>query len=409
MPTFTYIGESKATGETVEESVVAADRYAVYDIARQNGHSVVSIKDKKKFSLSGFLNIKKLEAALNRVKDDELVVMSRNLAAMLRAGLPLTRSLSVTERQTKNPKFKEALGTIREDISRGSQFNEALAKYPKIFSQLFISMVKAGEEGGTLAEALDTISVQMERSSNLKKKIRGAMIYPIIVISVMIILGILMMIYVVPTLSSTFRELEVDLPASTQLIIGISDFLSNHSIIALLGVILFFIMATAAFRTRFGQRSFEWSIIRFPIIGTLVKETNAARTARTLSSLLRSGVDVVNALTITEEVVQNSFYKTIVRDAAIRVEKGKPLSEAFIENEYLYPILVGEMVAVGEETGQISVMLEEVADFYEEEVERKTKDLSTVIEPILMVVIGAGVGFFALAMISPIYSISEGI
>lgn len=409
MPKFTYSGESKVDGKPISETVEADDRYAVYEIARTNGHIVSSIKEAGKMSVGGIFDFKKLEAMLNRVKQDEIVMVSRNLSAMLNAGLSLTRALSVTERQTTNPKLKNTVAGLREDISKGSQFNEALAKFPKVFSRLFISMVKAGEEGGSLSEALQTIAIQMERSSNLKKKIRGAMIYPAIVISVMIILGILMMIYVVPTLSATFKELEAELPTSTTIIIGLSDFLSQHTILAIGAIIGFIVGVVALLRTRFGRRGFEWFIIHIPVIGPMVKETNAARTARTLSSLLRSGVDVVGALGITEDVVQNSYYKEVVKEAAVKVEKGKPLSEAFTAHDDLYPVLLGEMVAVGEETGQISEMLIEVATFYETEVERKTKDLSTIIEPVLMVVIGAGVGFFALAMISPIYSISEAI
>jgi type IV pilus assembly protein PilC len=162
-------------------------------------------------------------------------------------------------------------------------------------------------------------------------------------------------------------------------------------------------------RTKVGKYASSWIIVRLPVIGTLAKETNSARTARTLSSLLNSGVDVIQSVEITEEVLQNVFYKKILRDARDRVEKGTPLSETFIERKDLYPILVGEMILVGEETGQIAGMLGELAEFYENEVERKTKDLSTIIEPLLMVVIGGTVGFFALALIAPIYSISDGL
>jgi type IV pilus assembly protein PilC len=328
---------------------------------------------------------------------------------MLRAGLALTRALSVSERQTTNVSLKGILGSVQEDIQKGKPFHESLKAYPKAFSRLYVSMVRAGEEGGTLAEALQTISLQLERSSTLRKKIRGAMIYPIIVVLAMVTIGILMMIYVVPTLSATFKELNVPLPLTTQIIVGLSDFLSTHTILALGSVIGTITGFVAVYRTSFGRVAVEWTLMRLPIIGNLVKETNAARTARTLSSLLRSGVDVVAAFSITGDVIQNTFYKKVIADAAAHVEKGKPMSEDFMHNTHLYPVLVGEMIAVGEETGQISQMLEEVANFYELEVERKTKDLSTVIEPILMLVIGAAVGFFALAMISPIYSISDSI
>jgi type IV pilus assembly protein PilC len=284
-----------------------------------------------------------------------------------------------------------------------------LKQFPNVFTQLYVAMVRAGEESGSLAPSLQSIAMQLERSSNLRKKIRGAMVYPVIVISVMLIIGVLMMIYVIPTITATFLKLEIELPLTTRIIIWLSDFLSEHGLLALLGFIGVVVGLISFSRTMLGKRVFHSVLIHLPVIGNLAKETNSAYTARTLSSLLSSGVDVVGAISITEDVLQNVYYKDVLKKAAARVEKGDPLSGTFLEEEHLYPILVGEMISVGEETGQISGMLSQVADFYENEVEQKTKDLSTIIEPILMVTIGAGVGFFALAMIAPIYSITDSI
>src|SRR3989338_127396 len=408
MSTFTYKATT-ADGTSIEERVVAEDRYAVYDHARTAGHAIVSVEEVKPSAFAALFTMERIGALVSRVKQDDIVMLSRNLSAMLRAGLALTRALAVSERETKNPALKRVLGRVCEEVQSGKQFHESLTLYPRAFSRLYVAMVRAGEEAGTLADALHTIAVQMEQSSTLRKKIRSAMIYPVIVVTAMVGIGVLMMLYVVPTLTKTFRELKVELPLSTKIILGISEFLSSHTILALALVAFGIAGVIILYRIPSGRVAVGWAVLHLPIIGRLVKETNAARTARTLSSLLRSGVDVVNALLITEDVVQNIFYKTILAGAAVHVEKGKPMSEDFIKNEHLYPVLVGEMVAVGEETGQIAQMLEAVAIFYESEVERKTKDLSTIIEPILMLVIGAAVGFFALAMISPIYSISDSI
>ena len=408
MPKFTYRGTTKEGGK-VTETVEAVDKFAVYDIARSNGHIVSNVSEFKRFSIGGLLNIEKINYALSKVKSDELVMMTRNLSSMLKAGLPLSRALSVIERQSKNPRVKGEMQKIRESINKGDPFHTALKAFPKTFPPLYVAMVRAGEESGGLVSALQTISLQLERSSSLRKKIKGAMIYPAIVISVMCIIGILMMIYVVPTLTSTFTKLKITLPLSTRMIIGFSDLVSNHGMLMLLGFVVCVVVIIGIARTRYGRQAIHFTIIHLPVIGTLVKQTNSAYTARTLSSLLSSGVDVIGALNITEDVLQNTYYKRVLRDAAVQIEKGSPLSGVFIANEHLYPILVGEMILVGEETGQISGMLTEIAGFYETEVEQKTKDLSTIIEPILMVVIGAGVGFFALAMITPIYSISESI
>lgn len=406
MAKFTYTGTNR-DGKKVTETVEAVDRFAVYDIAREKGDSVTRVDAYTKFSLFSSINLDKINYFLGKVKSDETVALTRNLSSMLRAGLPLSRALSVIERQSRNVRLKGTMRVIRENLTEGKQFNEALSDFPKIFSPLYVSMVRAGEEGGQLSEALETLSVQLERTTQLKKKIKGAMIYPSIVIGVMVIIGVLMMIYVVPTITSTFTSMDVELPLPTQILIGTSSLMSNHSLLVLLG--LAGIVASAFFllRTKIGSRGFDYVVTHIPVIGKIAIEVNAARTARTLSSLLTAGVDVITAIKITEDVVQNSYYKDILRDAALRVEKGTQLSETFIENDNYYPVLVGEMIAVGEETGQIASMLHELAEYYEREIDQKTKDLSTIIEPLLMVLIGGTVGFFALAMIAPIYSISD--
>ncbi len=408
MATFTYKGKD-VDGKDIKITVPADDRFAVYEIARKNGHTVSSVSESAGFSLGNLIQMDKINYFLSRVKLDELVMATRNLGAMLRAGLALSRALSVIERQTKNPRMKGIMLDVREEINKGNQFHSALKKYPETFSKLYVAMVRAGEESGGLSASLDTIALQLERSSNLRKKIKGAMIYPAIVISVMVILGILMMVYVLPTITGTFLKMGVDLPLSTRILIGSSTYMSENGGVVLLGAILFVVGIISFGKTRVGKRFFHLGLIYLPVIGNLVKQTNAAYTGRTLSSLLSSGVDVIGAIEITKEVVQNVHYKDILEEARAHVEKGTPLSETFIAHENRYPILVGEMILVGEETGNISAMLTEIATFYENEVEQKTKDLSTIIEPLLMVVIGATVGFFALAMIAPIYSISDSI
>ncbi len=339
------------------------------------------------------------------MKADEKINFARNLSAMLKAGLAISKSLAILERQTKNATFKKVVSSLNEEISKGGTLSLGLLKYPNIFSPLFVSMVRSGEESGGLSEALNVVSIQMERNNSLVKKVRGAMIYPAIILSVMLIIGVIMLIYVIPTLTSTFKELNVELPASTRAIISVSDFLTNHTLLFIM--ILIGTVSASLFGSKLPavRRLFDFIIIRIPIIGNIVKEVYAARVARTLSSLLSAGVEVVSSLLIARDVVQNSFYKETLIEASENVKKGKPMSLVFLANSKLYPVLVGEMMAVGEETGKLSEMLGRLAEFYEEEVEQKTKNMSTIIEPFLMVFIGAAVGFFAVAMISPTYSV----
>ena len=235
------------------------------------------------------------------------------------------------------------------------------------------------------------------------------MLYPIIIVIAIIGIGIFMMINVVPTLAQTFTEMGAELPASTQAIISVSNFLVQYTIVAISGTILFFGSIYGAIRTKGGSRVKDLLFLRIPVISPIVKEVNAARTSRTLASLLSAGVDVMTALDIVADVVQNGYFKNIVIAAKEGVGKGEPLSAAFVRAEHLYPAFVGEMMSVGEETGQLTEMMKKLAVFYEDEVDRKTKDMSTIIEPFLMVAIGGAVGFFAVAMISPIYQLSENI
>jgi type IV pilus assembly protein PilC len=408
MPRFTYTGQD-SSGQKVTNTVSAEDRFGVYAVARNQGHTVDSIEEESALSVKKFLDIEKINYHLSRVKTDELVMMTRNLGSMLTAGLTVSRALSVIERQSSNPRLKGVVKQMISRINQGDPFYETLKEFPKTFNDLYVAMVRAGEESGKLAESLQTLAVQMERSSNLKKKIKGAMIYPSIVIVVMVVIGVLMMIYVMPQITGVFKGMDKELPATTTFLIAMSDFLVQYTVLAVGGMIAGVLGFIYFLRTRWGKVAASWVIPKLPVIGTLAKETNAARTARTLSSLLDSGVDVLQSIKITEEVLQNVFYKEILAEAALRVEKGTALSEIFIERTDLYPVLVGEMILVGEETGSIATMLGELAIFYETEVERKTKDLSTIVEPILMVVIGGSVGFFALALIAPIYSISDGL
>lgn len=391
---------TKASGETYQGMREAPDKFALFRDLRKEGETVLSCEEVKKNKLSF-----ELPAFLDGVKMHEKIIFARNLGGMIDAGLALSRALQVMERQTKKKKLKHIFSELNRFVSEGKSFHEALAQFPDVFGSLFVSMVKAGEESGNMASSLRQIAEQLDKTYVLQKKVKGAMVYPGVIISLMIVIGILMLTFVVPRLVDTFAELNSELPTSTKFVIWLSNIFQHHYLLALLvigGLVAGFYYGI---RTPAGKKGLDYVVLRIPVIGLIIKETNSARTARTLSSLLSSGVDLVLAIRITGEVIQNSFYKKVLEDASLRVEKGKPLSGVFLENENLYPIFVGEMASVGEETGELSKMFSGVADFYEQEVEQKTKDMSTIIEPMLMIVIGVGVGFFAISMISPMYSV----
>ncbi len=406
MPIFTFKAKKK-TGEEYTEQMEAEDKLHLYKEIHKRGDSLISVSDSG--SKKGLLSSlgKKEISFFASVKEIEKINFARHMSSMLSAGLPVSRALSVLERQAKNPELKKVLASVQDKIRGGGTLSAGLESFPKYFSKMFVAMIRAGEESGNMEEGLDTVAVQMEKNYELKRRVRGAMIYPLVILGVMVIVGALMLTFIVPTLAAVFDDIGAELPIQTRAVIWVSDTLANNFLLVLLGVLVFFTSTVLFFRTAKGKRFLDTVFLKIPFIKTIVKEVNAARTSRTLSSLLTAGVDVVPALEITENVIQNSYYKPIIRLAQERIQKGEQISEVFIENQHLFPVFVGEMMSVGEETGKISEMLKGVAVFFEGEVEQKTKNMSTIIEPVLMVVIGVAVGFFAVSMLMPMYSILE--
>lgn len=404
MPLFSFKAE-RASGETYEGQRSAPDKFALYRDVKAEGGTVVSareVKEKKKASLP-------FAELFSGISMHDRIIFARNLGLMVSAGLTLSRALSVIERQTRKKNLIAIVHTIAAQVNQGKSLSESLKSYPKAFSRLFVSMVKAGEESGSLPAALTSVSDQMNRVYLLQKKIRGAMIYPLIIIILMIAISIVMLIYVVPTLTSVFNSLHVDLPWNTLLIVNASTLMKDHSILMPSLIVGLAALLWAAAKSSRGKRVFDAVLIRLPVIKTIVQESNSARAARTLSSLLGSGVEVIQSLEVTAEVIQNSRFSAVLTQAKERVRKGEALSAVFAEHTKLYPPFVSEMVSIGEETGKLSEILANVATYYEGEVDQKTKDLSTIVEPVLMIIVGCAVGFFALSIIGPIYSLSGSI
>jgi len=401
---FSYKAQTKE-GKVVEGTIEAPEKYSAGRMVREQGLNPIAIKEfKSAITIDDFIS-----KFFGKVKLQEKILFSRNLSGMLKAGLSISRALEVLEKQTKNIIFKKVLASLVSEIAGGGSLSSGLVKNEKVFSTLFVSIVKAGEESGNLAESLREVGVHLEKAYNINRKVKGAMMYPAVIMGAVVLIGILMFIFVVPTITKTFVELNIELPATTRFIIGISDLFANHALLMVLGLAGLVVGLYYVSKIKYVHDGLDKFITKLPIIGELVKQVNAARTARTLSSLLSSGVDITRAITITKDVVQNVHYKRVLEKTAIDVQKGIPMSDSFKNSNNLYPIMVGEMISVGEETGKISDMLLSIAIFFEEEVDGKTKNLSTIIEPVLMIIIGAAVGFFALAMITPMYSLVDAI
>ena len=400
MSRYNYIAKT-LQGEPRSGTLEAKDEHELARILRREGSILIKAaseeeKHKKKFLIT--------VPFLGRVSLTEKIMFTRNLRVMIAAGVALPRTLKILADQAKNKKFRKTLLEIREEIVKGRAFSESLDKYPSIFSELFVSMVKVGEETGTLEEVLRVLTQQMEKEHEIKSSIKGAMIYPAVIIFAMVCIGVLMLIIVIPKLAAVFSELGVELPLTTKIVIATGTFLSKFWFLLPVGILIFLFLLRVILKTKTGKLVFDTFVLKIPVISSIIKKTNSAHTVRTLSSLIAAGVPIVRSLEIVSGTLGNVHYRKAMSEAAERVKKGAKLAEILKRYENIYPTLVIQMIEVGEETGKTSDVLEKLAEFFEEEVANATKNLSAVIEPVLMLIVGAVVGFFAISMIQPIYS-----
>lgn len=402
-----------SSGELKSGTREAKTEHELSLLLKQEGFILVSAvleKEAVKKSLTSFLK-EWAEKILffGNVGLKEKMFFTRNLRVMIASGISFPRSLRVLSEQTKNKRFKTALINVAEAITKGESFSEALSSYPNIFPELFQNMVKVGEEAGTLEDVLKVLASQMEKEHEMRGKIVGAAIYPAVIVVAMIGIGILMLVMVVPRLAETFNELGVELPFSTQLVIGLGTFLAQKWYWMILIIVIFFILLKVFLKSNTGKKLLDGIFLKLPLISMLIKKGNSASTVRTLSSLMTAGVPIVRSLEIISRSLGNLYFKEAIAQAAEQVRKGGKLHQALKPYQNLYPSLVLEMMEIGEETGETAGILEKLADFYEQEVTSATKNLSAVIEPLLMLLIGAVVGFFAVSMIQPMYAMLQGL
>jgi len=340
----------------------------------------------------------------------EKVTFTRSLALIVRAGMALPQGLEVLARQSGSALLRRTLGEIKDAVTKGEAFSEVLRKYPAIFSAFYISMVKTGELSGNLEKVLGELALQMEKERALRSRVFGALMYPSVIFVVMLAVITLMMIVVVPHLAKVFTEFNATLPAPTRIVIAISGIVTGYAPLAA-GAVLIFVFAFwyAISKTVSGKHTFDWVIMHLPLVGGLSKKINAARISRSLQTLVSSGIPITEGLITTSEVVKNSLYRNALVRASKQVEAGKELSGILSESKSLFTPLMIELISIGEGTGTMDIILGNLAESYEDEVERITKNLPALIEPILMIFIGASVGFLAVAMLQPIYTLSNSI
>ncbi len=398
MPKYFYTAQS-FKGESKTGIMEAKDVHQLAGILRQQGLILVRAEPEEKLTSRFNWELPSFGVSL-----PEKLFFTRNLQVMISAGLPLPRAIGTLSEQAKSNKFKTALSNIRDEIAKGKSFSDSLADYPDIFSELFRNLIKVGEESGTLEKVLESLSLQIEKEHDLRAKVKGAMIYPAVIIFAMFAVGILMLVVVVPKLAESFKEVGADLPLTTKFIIGFADFLVHKWYLLIIGFLAILSFFWQFLKTGFGKNFIDGLLLKVPVVSQIIKNTNYAYTVRTLSSLISSGVALPRSLEITSQTLGNAHFRAALGQAAERVRKGEKLSDSLRRHQNIYSPVVIQMIAVGEETGETSGILAKLADFYENEVSVSTKNLTAVIEPVLMLVIGVIVGFFAISMIQPMYT-----
>jgi len=394
----------RQNGERTAGKEEAIDRFALARVMRARGLVLISateVVEGKKRAWWQF------SWRTIRVPKRDIFLFTSNLGVLIKAGLSLGRALDVLKRQTKRRALETVIEDLNSRISAGASLASALEEYGEIFPPVVPAMVRAGEGSGTLPDSLALVSSQLKKSYDLRRKVFGALIYPAVVMAAIIVIGILMMIFLIPTLVATFEDLAVELPLTTQIIVAGSNFLVGYWPWLLLSVLLLGVGVAALYRLESVKIGWQKLLLKLPVFKKFIEELNAAILMRTVSSLLAAGVGLTESLEITSQVIQNHIFRGILKSAAESIQQGLPLSAAFKSYGAVMPLLVGEMAEVGEETGNLSGMLLKGAEFYEEDVDQLTKNLSTIIEPVLMIIVGLAVGIFAVSMIGPLYSISD--
>lgn len=400
MPIFKYQAK-KARGGSIEGLVEASSEEAALNILKDKQLIVVSIKEKTSNNL-----INKMLDVFNRVKGRDLVFFARQLAVMLEASVPVVKALRVLTRQTSNKMLKLIIADVAFAVDSGTKLSQALSKYPNVFDNFFVSMVKAGETTGRLDKVLAYLADQVEKDYNLRSRIKGAMVYPAFIFSVLVVMGVLMMVFVVPKFVEVLTTANVPLPWTTKLLIAISDFLIHDWWLLLFIIIVFGVGFYLFNKNPAGHYYVDLLKIKMPVIGEINWKTYMSRFGQSLSSLLTSGVPLTKSLEICGEIVNNEVYRRIILKAAREVEVGQTMSSVFLQEKEI-PLLITNMIGVGEETGRLDTVLNKVADFYTDETEVSIRTLISIIEPVILILMAVAAGGLVVSIIMPMYKLTE--
>lgn len=412
-------------GRTISGSVEAASRGALLALLHKQNVRPVLIEVAKGSGKSKAFKGKK------KIKLSDLVVFTRQLSTMISAGVPLARSLSALQNDADNPYMREILSSITKDIESGTPLGDAFARFPDVFNDVYVNMVRAGEEGGILDEILKRLATQVEQDASIRKKISSAMMYPIVILGITVLSFFGIMLLIIPKMGAILKDLggpDAKLPIYTEILLQASNFSVGNSIVSMIPVInmiplinklpnMLFLLVIAAIGARYllryiktpkGKYQFHGLLLKIPVIKVVILKIAIARFSRTFASLMGAGVSVLDALEVTGAALGNKVIEEELKAAAVEVRNGKPLSEPISRSQH-FPPIVSQMLIVGEETGQIDVVLVKIADFYEEEVSVLIDGLAAIIEPIMIVGLGGAVGLIAASVMGPIANLSKNI
>jgi len=399
MPTFKYTTKNRES-RTVTGKISADNKNAVIEELRKRNLIIISIDEVKD------AGVRKAAFQSKKVKGEEIVIFARQLATMVDAGIPIVQGLDALSEQVSHPLFKKVLGTIREDIEHGTSLSVSFAKHPQVFDALFINMVRVGETGGALSAVLDRVATYMEKTLKLQRKVKAAMIYPIVVVSMAIIITIVLLVKVVPTFTEIYASFDQALPPMTQVLVNVSNALRTQLVWYVGGLIIAVFALGQWHRTDKGALIIDGAALKMPIFGDLFRKVAISRFSRTLATLVQSGVPILESLDIVEKTIGNRVLEDVVNDVKGSVREGESLAAPLVKSG-VFPPMVTRMIAIGEKSGKMETMLLKISEFYDDQVDTAVEGLTSVIEPLIIGILGIVIGFIVIALFLPIINITQ--
>jgi type IV pilus assembly protein PilC len=401
MAKFKYVARDKA-GNLKEGDIEAQNHDSAGEVLKNYGLFIIELTEIKEGGLSRYVR-----EISGKEKPKDIMIFTRQLSTLIASNIPPVQALTTLSKQVKSPTFSEKIKKIAADIEGGSTFSESLKKYPKVFSPLFISMVNSGEVSGNLDKSLDYLAGHLEKNYELNKKVKSAMTYPLFVIGAIVIVGVLAITLIIPRLKPILESFGGNLPFTTRLLLNGSDFITSYWWLFLLAVMVIALIGWNYFKSKEGRAALDNFVLKVPVFGPLLKNIYLARFTENLSTLITGGIPIIKSLNIVSSIINNAAFRDSLAEAALKVKGGVPLSESLTEYQKVFPPIVVHMISVGEKTGKLDSVLNDIARFYNREADATISNLSALIEPLMIVLLGGAIGVLMVSILMPIYNITN--